>query len=196
MAEAAEKQGQFQGLADEFVRCKINDLLAVIDKHQPDGLYLFLDWDDYRAILHNYLDENMRNPYHVLFPGILDLMAAYQRYKGIFPEPMDVDFDEQGSAGQFAQGVYPLMKANCDEETRKMLGRIPLMLDDEKVLPLQAADMLAWNVRREHDMDEDGIKWNWLFEALHRHVVTSTLMTPDTLTHIRSTILERKNRGV
>ena len=192
MAEAAEKEGQFSGMPDEFVRCKINDLLAIIDKHQPDGLYLFLDWDDYRTIIHEHLEENFRNPYHLLFPGIFDLIAAYQRQKGIFPEPIDVDFDEQGSAGQFAQGVYPMMKANCDEDTRKMLGRIPLMLNDKNVMPLQAADMLAWNVRREHDMDDDGIKWHWLFEELNRHVFTATAMPPVILESFKKSIPPKK----
>ncbi len=182
MAEAASRIGQFAGMPEEFVLCKINELLEVIKKYDPDGVFVFLDWSEYRKILeHRVVPESLQNPYHLLFPGIFDVIRISQTHKGIFPEPIDVDFDEQGSAGAFAQLRYPAMKANCDPEVRKMLGRVPIMLDDKKVMPLQAADMLAWNIRREHDMDDDGLAWHWLFEALDKHIYMGAIMTEETL---------------
>ena len=71
-------------------------------------------------------------------------MAAYQKDLGIFPESMDFDFDEQGKAGWVAQRAFPCAKQNMPKPFKEMLGRIPIMLDDKKFVPLQAADMWAW----------------------------------------------------
>lgn len=182
MAEAAQREGQFAGMPEEFVRCKLNDLLSVIRKHRPEGFYCFLDWSEYRKIIaHRELPEHIRNPYHLLFPAIFDCIRMWQLEKGIFPEPVDVDFDEQGRVGQLALLTYPSMKENCDADTRRMLGRIPLMLDDEKVMPLQAADMLAWNIRREHDMDEDRSTWGWLYDDLSPYIKLHSILSEEIL---------------
>jgi Protein of unknown function (DUF3800) len=171
MAEASQKEGQFEGMPDEFVRCKINDLLAVIERYKPDGIYSALSWMEYREILKPSMPKGfIDNPYQLLFPAIFDAILFYQKRKGIFPETVDVDFDEQGSAGWFATLCFPFLKEYSDPDTQKMLGRTPTMLDDKTVMPLQAADMLAWNIRREFDSEDKDKKWHWLYERLNAHV--------------------------
>lgn len=163
MAEANEKDGQFAGMPEEFVRCKINDLLAVIDRHEPDGIYSALSWMEYREILKPSMPQGfIDNPYNLLFPAIFDAILFYQKRKNIFPETVDIDFDEQGSAGWFATVCFRFLRQYCEPDVQKMLGRTPTMLDDKKVTPLQAADMLAWNIRREFDSEEKEKKWRCL----------------------------------
>lgn len=170
MAEAAARDGQFEGMQEEFVLNKIHEFLSVIETHQPDGLYSWLSWKNFRYYLDDHIPEGMANPYQLLFPSIFDVLLFYQKRKGIFPEPTDFDFDEQGEAGRFAQMLYPRVKANAEPGVRQMLGRIPLMLDDKNVLPLQAADMLAWTIRREFDPEDKEKRWHWLYEKLDAHV--------------------------
>lgn len=171
MAEANDRSGQFQGMPDEFVKCKINDLMTVIDRYQPDGIYSALSWPDYRAVLERSMPAAfMGNPYHLLFPAVFDAIMFCQKRQGTFPQTVDVDFDEQGNAGWFARLCFELVKERCEPDVRKMLGRTPLMLDDKQVMPLQAADMLAWNIRREFDSEETEKRWHWLFERLDSHI--------------------------
>jgi hypothetical protein len=170
MSEANAREGQFAGVREEFVQCKIKDLLAVIARHDPDGVYSQLDWNEYREILEPVTPKPLKNPYYMLFPAIFDAVLFYQKRKKIFPETIDLDFDEQGSLGDFARMGYPYMKAQADQDVQAMLGRTPTMLDDEKVMPLQAADMLAWNLRREFDLDDPGKRWHWLYTELNKFI--------------------------
>lgn len=168
MKEANERTGQFSGMPEEFVKLKIRDLLTVLLKFNPDGVFAQLDWDEYRAILESGLPKAIRNPYHVLFPCIFDAVVDYQRNKEIFPETIDIDFDEQGEIGRIALEIYPRMKAAAPDDIRAMLGRTPTMLDDKTVMPLQAADMFAWNLRREADPADTEKKWHWLYEEIYK----------------------------
>jgi len=173
MSEAYERNGQFLGIQPEIRDRKIRDLLEVIDCHKPIGICSYMRWSDFRNELEPHMDGQMKNPYHYLFPLIFDAIEKYQRKTGIFPEATDVDFDDQGSAGQFALETYPRVKLLSERETpeiARMMGRIPMMLNDKKVLPLQAADMLAWNIRRDQDINLKGDKLGWVFERLAPHI--------------------------
>ena len=173
MAESAERTGQFLGFQPEIRDRKIMDLLEVLETFEPAGIYSCLDWRVFRATIGTVLHGRVADPYYYLFPAIFDAIAEYQRRRGIFPEPTDVDFDVQSSAGQFALQTYPLMKNYTKQKSAdmgKMLGRLPMMLDDEKVLPLQAADLFAWTMRRFRDKEHHDPRWDWLLVRIGRLV--------------------------
>jgi len=163
MSETISRTGQFQGWRPEFVLCKVKDLLAVVEKHNPVGIGSYLYWPEFMQHMRPHVQGELRNPYQLLFGAVFESIEKHQRAQGIFPQPVDIDFDDQGSAGHFALQMYPKFKEASAPETRKMLGRMPIMLDDKQVLPLQAADMLAWNIRRKLDGDTE---WKWLYERL------------------------------
>jgi hypothetical protein len=188
MAEAASGHGQFEGWDEEFIRCKIIDLLSVLEWHQPDGIYSWIKWDDYRHLVEPHVHGLLRDPYQVLFPAIFDVLINFQRRKGIFPETTDMDFDEQGEAGEFARQIYPKMKARIPAEYASVFGRTPLMLDDKKYLPLQAADMLAWNMRRELDQNDAQKNWHWLYERIEKLVRLSWHVKPASLEYLTGLI--------
>jgi len=160
MSEAISRNGEFLGWPREFILCKVKDLLSVIEDHRPVGIGSYLFWPEFAKYMHPYSELK---PYALLFGAIFESIEKHQIVEGIFPEAIDVDFDDQGSAGQFALQVYPRFKQVSRPETQRMLGRMPLMLDDKKVLPLQAADMLAWNIRRKLDGEAE---WRWLYDRL------------------------------
>jgi hypothetical protein len=196
MREAAWRDKQFAGIPEEFVKGKINGLLKVIATHGPDGVYTQLDWRDYRDILEPEMpDGPMKHPYQTLFPGIFDAIMFYERRKGVFPEVIDLDFDEQGSLGDFARLCYPFMKAKCSADVQSMLGRTPTMLDDKKVMPLQAADLLAWNLRREFDPDDAEKKWHWLYEELNKRVWLVSRFEPPSLEAAVELVRESRARN-
>jgi hypothetical protein len=45
-----------------------------------------------------------------------------------------------------------------------------MMLDDKKALPLQAADMFAWTVRRYRDKQVTDPRWDWLVQRMAKLV--------------------------
>jgi len=169
MSEAFSREGQFQGWNPEFVLCKIKDLLSVIEHYKPVGISCLIDWRDYRNEFGPLAVENLSGPYALLFQLVFQAIKAQQKSAGIYPTPVDVDFDDQGKVGQFALQLYQDMKKQFPPTWKQMLGRIPIMLDEKKILPLQAADMLAWVERRivikEADVPED---WNGFIIASAR----------------------------
>jgi hypothetical protein len=171
MSEANERDGQFSRMSREIVDGKIRQLASVILRHQPRGIFSYMNWQDYRELfLPIFLPETkltfLRNPYHVLFGAIFDALESYQKSLGTFPETVDFDFDEQGSLGQFPLFLWDAIKMQGPRKRRKMLGRTPTMLDDKKVMPLQAADMLAWTLRHALDPEDEAKRYLWLFELL------------------------------
>lgn len=167
MSEAAAGQGQFQGMPIEFRKYKVRNLLSVVQKHNPDGLYCFMRWDEWREF-EKKLPASTRKPYVSLFFGVLDTVMAYEKNIGRFPEKVELDFDEQGEAGLLALEWYRLIAPHFPAEYKEIFGRSPTMLDDEDYMPLQAADMLAWSVRRDLDPDEYAADWSWLWSELYK----------------------------
>lgn len=74
-------------------------------------------------------------------------------------------FDEQsGVVGKLAEG-WDYYRKNYPD-TAALLGDFPLFKDDEKILPLQAADFMAWMFRRTLSDELEGkpkmpIQWNF-----------------------------------
>lgn len=46
-----------------------------------------------------------------------------------------------------------------------MIANTPMFKDDRLLNPLQAADMLAWHIRREHQFPDE--ERSWVFERLN-----------------------------
>lgn len=187
MAEAHNGSGQFFGVPIEFRKYKARNLVEIIHKHDPTGLFSILNWEQFRKILMPHTPAGpVTNPYSLLYYVLFDAIIVYERQKGILPEVVQFDFDEQGEAGEFARMIYPSLKSyfqSTNPEIYKMLGRTPDQLDDELVLPLQAADMLAGTIRRsadpqKPDPDDD---WGWLHVEIYKTIWHGAVVTDESL---------------
>ena len=200
MREAAHRIDEFEGMSVEFRDCKVKDLLAIIRRHDLDGIYTVLDWKDYRELLEPILPsgmkEGIRTVYSTLFFNILETVVFYQKRKQIGPETVDLDFDEQGEAGEWAQMFYPSVKATAGPDIQAIIGRTPTMLDDKKVVALQAADLLAWSLRREFDSgDPDQKSYHWLYEELNKSVWLGTHLGRKSIEALREIALQYQEEG-
>ena len=156
MREANSRSGQFSLVPEEFVLYKVRKLAALIDQHALHGIDTWLLWDEFREFNEGLVGPAKDQPYSPLFFGIMDNVAEYQRSLGWFPSKIQLDFDEQGSAGRFAIDSYHEMLEVCerqgiDLDIRKIIEGTPRMLDDKDYPGLQAADMLAWCIRYSLD---------------------------------------------
>lgn len=80
-----------------------------------------------------------------LFSMIIGFSAGYRRQIGI-TEPIDFIFDKHGSQAQVEAGYRRMVQ---DAPTfLPELGNPPRFKNDTKFLPFQAADLLAWHVRK------------------------------------------------
>lgn len=123
----------------------------VIEEHAKGFLAVAVEIEP----LHRLVDELfvvekggewIANPYWLAFRAMIDFTVQYQHELGI-TEPIDLIFDERGEKDDVREG-FAVFKESCRDEFKERLGVEPRFEDDRRFLPLQAADMLAWLIRR------------------------------------------------
>jgi Protein of unknown function (DUF3800) len=154
MSEAESLRGQFRGWSREERDAKIIKLAQVINLSRPHFVFCSVNGDEYIKIITPVAPQNLKNPYFMAFWGIIDSAARYLQNAGDIL-PVEFIFDDQGSMGDDAALFYQEMKKNLAPDLRAVLGNTPIFRDEKNLLPLQAADMLAWHVRRNHEKSSD-----------------------------------------
>ncbi|MGY4253401.1 hypothetical protein ACVI1L_000469 [Bradyrhizobium sp. USDA 4516] len=99
----------------------------------------------------------MKNPYLYAARQIIENLALAQEKMGL-SEPVDFIFDDKSEQKRLSPH-WDLFRASLKPEIRGLMGSDPICRDDEKCMPLQAADLWAWWVRKWHEEgNEDGVK--------------------------------------
>jgi len=160
MRDAESGDGYFDGISPEFRRCKLLDMARVISHFKPMAVGCHLNWNDYKAVVAGRVHPKLDSPYAILFYQVMRLVHEWQieyntRHPGKGYHPVDFVFDDQGKVGIRALQWYEPLKSNMREPYKQMMGGLPEFKDDEVVVPLQAADILAWHVRRKLECPEE-----------------------------------------
>ncbi len=90
------------------------------------------------------LPDDFRNPYFIAWRSILSICTHYLK----IAEPIDFVFDDQTEKYSVLRS-WDHYLATAPRTTRKKIAGVPSFKDDTKVLPLQAADLIAWWGRRQ-----------------------------------------------
>lgn len=126
---------------------RVRTLAALTREHTMFRVDCALHQKNYLSIAKGRLAPQLDNPYFFLFYQIilaatrlLDLMQS--------EDTVDWVFDEQGQIGSAANGWYLWIKNHAAPNIKRRLGSTPIFRDDNKVLPLKAADLFAWQIRK------------------------------------------------
>ncbi|CAN7337274.1 DUF3800 domain-containing protein [Polaromonas sp. LjRoot131] len=135
---------------------KIERLAQVIQKYKPISVECSISTKDFKEVLQPHAPLDLQHPYGYCFHLFLIQSGRLVDYLGL-KGPVDFVFDVQGNVGSNAAIWYEPMKQMAAPWVRAVLGGPPIFRDDEEVLPLQAADMLAWHRRavRESSCTEE-----------------------------------------
>jgi hypothetical protein len=157
MNEAEQFGGQFDP-ANGWNAAKRDDrvitLARIIRKHIPEKFYVAVSHASFKKYLHGIPTRNrqtMRDPYFLLFYQMILTVAAYH---AAIPriEPCDFIFDEHGKIGRRALAWWDSFKTSAKSAAKTdftpYLGSPPIFQDDKQFLPIQAADLYAWHLRR------------------------------------------------
>lgn len=136
----------FRGWTHDQREAKLLRLAAVIGKHKPLSLTCSINKSDYKALVTPNAPYDLRDPYGVCFQAFVVTAVRLASHFNI-KEQIDFVFDCQGSSGSNAALWYPLIKQLQETWIKEMMGATPIFRSDDDVLPLQAADMLAWHRR-------------------------------------------------
>ena len=150
MRDARERAGEFSGWKTIDVDHKIISLTEAIVKHKPRILSCWISERDYAETVRASSPYDLRHAYYMCFCAIVVKVAQYQDYLGL-SAPVDFVFDEKGDMGMEALLWYSAMRDAQPVNIQKIMGSTPVFRDDQDVLPLQAADLVAWHMRRSKE---------------------------------------------
>lgn len=97
---------------------------------------------------------HLSKPYEIAYRALMQLVAQHQNDFHVEP-PVDFIFDDHSTAASVVSGFEEFKHFHPDISDR--LSRPPRFERDDKFLPLQAADMFAWHVRR-HWLQEGSLR--------------------------------------
>jgi hypothetical protein len=169
MANAHAGDGPFAGIDGVFRSRKVKDLAEVIRDCNPVPIGCKMSWESYQRIVKGKIDPRLDNPYAILFfqvlrnvtelqkmfvenlPDELKEQALRERQAEIVYKPVDFIFDDQGPVGIQCLQWFSELRSRLQEPHRTVLSNTPQFKDDRDLVPLQAADMLAWHIRRDYE---------------------------------------------
>jgi hypothetical protein len=146
--EANALVGHFKGWTAEQRDAKLENLIAVIRKHDLIAVSVAINFRDFNRILAEPKGV-LKNPYGVAFAYMVGWLMHSANVK---PEREEIEliFDQGTLAREKEiEDAYKGMKGAIPKEAMDLLVGRPRFEDDKRHLPLQAADLFAWNVRRD-----------------------------------------------
>ncbi|WP_139860364.1 DUF3800 domain-containing protein [Bradyrhizobium ivorense] len=168
-SEAYSRNGQFHHSRwdDKMRDAKLNSLADIIAHYRPIS---------YQVSANGQLFEKELKPVspygfgRLHFTICFSVISAVSRYVAESPvrAPIQFIFDEQQGIDADVEMLFDEMIKSLPREAQKLIDGRPVFKSDKELqyAPLQAADLLAWHLRREHETGE-------------KLVLTSRLMSGD-----------------
>lgn len=150
MVEAQSRRGQFDGWSEAKRTKKIFALAEVIKEYGPLSIDCYVSLRDHKAILKPHAPFGLASPY---FPVVFALACGVARVCQMLGAevPCDFVFDKQDNVSKHVLLFWEYIISQQPQEWAKFISASPIFRDDKDVLPLQAADMLAWHTRRNYE---------------------------------------------
>ena len=170
--EANRLRGQFdrhKGWDEERRDNRVSALISIIRKHAISRIHASVRTADFNTYIKNLPLPSRRltseSPYTLLFMQIILSNAAWMAAHGDRLRqahgPVDFIFDNQIGFSDEALLWWPSFKRILDEASRtdlpQYVGSAPIFRDEKQFLPLQAADLYAWHLRR--NFVENQVLW-------------------------------------
>ncbi|MBZ5622892.1 MAG: DUF3800 domain-containing protein [Acidobacteriia bacterium] len=142
--EAVHLRGEFDEFTSEERDAKLDALIDVIGTCAERAVCARMRQRDYNEIAKGCIPARFDSPYYLLFPSIIAAAVNIERIEGE-GQPAEFVFDTDQRFERLAYEMVPsLMPLRSFNN-----GIVNVSYrDDRDFLPLQAADLLAWQIRR------------------------------------------------
>jgi Protein of unknown function (DUF3800) len=167
MSEAWMRRGQFDGWDPSIRDARLKMLPPIINRHAAAAFMFVVTTEAWKRHFVGRLTERYHDrPYFFAFHGVMSGVVKYLNEKGI-KEKIDFVFDEEGgeSSRLMLEGFDEFVSCAPDH-LKEYIGSKPVYRNEKEVLPLQAADILAWHVRRSYADGIQGKNVDHLTEAM------------------------------
>lgn len=150
MREANSRDGEFDGWTKAEVSEKLTRLKAVIDYFEPMSFHNSMsrsaDWEALKAVAPRGLGNAHFSCTFAIVSSVCRFVASQKH-----PNKIEFIFDTQAEIEDEVDLFFEYMTESIPKEARILIARNPRYEDDKTFAPLQAADMLAWHLRRRHE---------------------------------------------
>jgi len=145
--EAFSLRGQFEGWDKKDRDERLLAFARLIEQYQLTSVEAVIRYDDFDELI-----KQNRGPFKAppVF-GVTCILTALLYAMSNFPNPYEMDFffDNDSVRQGDLDRAYNLVHSE-HKELAPYLPNRPIMRDDKRWMPLQAADLYAWHVRRDH----------------------------------------------
>lgn len=147
------KKGPFKGWKQRAIERRVCEFVKIIQKHAMLRVSCSMRRDDYRELFGDRFFRagsalrKINHPYFFCFWALIHGIIDFQRQNG-WDTSIDFIFDEQGGMGTETVRWHPIFKKTAPPHLQSYFGSPPIFRDDKEFLPLQAADLYAWSIRR------------------------------------------------
>ena len=153
--EANRLSGQFDGAQgwDNTRRdVKVANLAAIIQRYQPLSYQFSINRQIFEEKLKPVSPYGFGRPHFQLCYAVVAGLAQYAASEKV-TVPIDFVFDQQEGVDDDIGMFFNALIEALPTDAKKLIAGTPSFKDDrdDEALPLQAADMLAWHLRREHE---------------------------------------------
>lgn len=181
MAEAFRIKGRYYWKDEGQRDTRIRELVSVITNHVRYRVDAVMSAGNYDLIGRGKLPRKIDDPYFICYYTVVLGICDYLDKSNIDGK-VDWVFDEQGPIGVECVRWFEWVRQNVPENVRRRLGSSPIFQHDRDVLPLKAADVYAWQIRRHLAIEQpQGIAHNDNMEALLRVPGISCYVRPEDL---------------
>ena len=153
MKEANACGGEFLDWSDSRRNERVALLFSIVEKYALVGVSSAVHHEMYNAIFRGRLNRDtdiLEHPYFLLFHGVVTSIARYFQKTGQ-KGPIDFIFDSQPDQMKKILEGWEMFVSRTAEHLRPLIENPPIFRNDKTTLPLQAADLHAWWVRRMCD---------------------------------------------
>lgn len=150
MVEAQNLRDQFKGWLPKERDEKLRGLARVIRHFEPMSFEMSLNREYFDRVLKPVSPRGLASA-HFACCGATIVSVARFAAKAKMKGQIEFIFDEQDGVSSDMDLFFEQIKPHFPKKARQLIAGKPLFRDDKEFTPLQAADMLAWHIRREHE---------------------------------------------
>jgi len=148
MTDFASRQKIYKDWSEAKRRKVLGKIITVIETAHPIPFGAIVPMEIYRNLSDEH-KEHFLDPYFLCFENSLAACTTYLEFKNLpVEEKITLIFSEQSEFRNRALQLYEVVK---DVPSLKARGTTPIFRDMRDVVPLQAADIVAYEMYKEYE---------------------------------------------
>jgi len=167
-SEAVNCDGQFKGFSVAERDKRVQEFVSLVLSHRPLAVRHVVPNDAYARVFKGKFAKSVDYPYFLSFHDVIGTVFIHLHSQDAErSDQVDFVFDSQSEKQvELVRQAWSFGVQALPQWARRLVGNRPDHRDDKIFVPLQAADLVAWHVRRSHESTWPGPIWAEIWRAL------------------------------